>query len=291
VLHAAVKGCYKHLVRRVILNVLQCPRCRVGSLSPDADVDEIVFGPVRCRRCDATFPVAEGVVVLLGDRVPGTLAQRALETPLVARSYDRYLRKAMSRLAGVRVDVESQDVVQRSLLGTPTQPVLDLGCGTGALTRRLARVPDFPPVVGMDVSKPMLEEAIGQAREATIRADFVRAAAPELPFGDRSLGAVILEGTLPLLGDQPALFAEVARVLVPRGRFVATLHLPGRTVGALLYPALGLRAPSEEAMKDALTRAGFYNLERVLVPPLMVLKAERAEDKSRNAAAAVTSLR
>jgi SAM-dependent methyltransferase/uncharacterized protein YbaR (Trm112 family) len=263
-------------VRRNILNLLQCPRCRRGALAPpDPEAHEVLFGPVRCRSCDATFPVAEGIVDLVGERGRArTLAQRAMETPFLARSYERYMRAAFQKLSGSRVDDESRHVVLRSLLGNPSKPLLDLGCGAGALTRRLAATAGMPPVVGMDVSRPMLEEAIAQTRESGVRVDLVRAEAPELPFHDAVLGAVVLEGTLPLILNRASLLAEAARTLAPGGRLVATAHLPAGVGSTLLFKGLGVHTYDEAELRTELERAGFTRIERVRVDPLLMVKAE-----------------
>ncbi|MGH2519344.1 MAG: class I SAM-dependent methyltransferase, partial [Chloroflexota bacterium] len=64
-----------------------------------------------------------------------------------------------------------------AIAAAPPGPVLDLGCGTGALAQGLA---GRRPVVGIDISAKMLRSA--QARLAG-RAGLVRGSAFSLPFG------------------------------------------------------------------------------------------------------------
>src|SRR4051812_29772028 len=114
-------------MRRAILSLLRCPRCRRGALAPEADTAELVFGPLRCADCQASFPVSDGVPDLVIDRQPPGPAQRGLERPLVARTYERYVRPLLQRgLAGARLDAESELLLYRELLGAPRAPILDL---------------------------------------------------------------------------------------------------------------------------------------------------------------------
>jgi ubiquinone/menaquinone biosynthesis C-methylase UbiE len=112
--------------------------------------------------------------------------------------------------------------VAERLPGLPPAPVdvLDLGCGPGALTRRLAATPGPPTVVGVDAALTMLRQA--------------RRAAPSLPAGHASVtllaGQVealpLPEGAVRLAlaslsfhhWEEPeAALAEIHRVLVPGG--------------------------------------------------------------------------
>ncbi len=264
-------------MRRVILNLLRCPRCRRGQLLPEADTAELVFGPLRCAECQAGFPVAEGVADLTTERHDVGAVQRGLEQPLVARSYERYLRPTVQlAVARQRIDRDSEFLLYRSLLGRPPGPVLDLACGTGLFSRRLARDPDFPPVVGMDVSKAMIEEGVAQAREAGTMVDFVRAEAPFLPFLDHSIGGVLLSSALHLFPDVSRLFTEIGRVLRPGGRFVASTYLPPGLVGRFLHRKAGLHPRAESELRSAIAAAGMVNFERLLADPFLLLKAEKA---------------
>ncbi|MBI3183736.1 MAG: class I SAM-dependent methyltransferase [Myxococcales bacterium] len=264
-------------MRRVILAILRCPKCRRGGLLPESDVAELAFGPIRCPECHASFPVGEGVADLVTERgVPGTL-QRGLEQPLVARSYERYVRPALQvAISRRRFDRDSEYLIYRSLLGKPDGPVLDLGCGTGLFARRLARDPEVPAVVGMDVSKAMLEEGVAQAREAGVMVDLVRADAPYLPFMDHSLGGVLHSMSLHLISDATRLFIEVGRALRPGGRYVASTYLPRPYLADWVHRRAGLHPRGEDEIRSAIASAGLVNFQRILLPPFLVVKAEKA---------------
>jgi SAM-dependent methyltransferase len=105
--------------------------------------------------------------------------------------------------------------------------VLDLGCGNGAKTARLASRFE---VVGVDLS----EEQLRLARAAVPGATFVQADFAELDVPADSLDAVTAFYSIVHVPREqhPALFARIKRWLRPGGLFLASLsHLggPGRT--------------------------------------------------------------
>jgi ubiquinone/menaquinone biosynthesis C-methylase UbiE len=236
----------------------------------------VLFGPLRCPSCQADFPVSEGIPDLAGEQSPAGAVQKGLQSQWVARSYERYVRPvAQLLLERKRLDRDSEFFLYRSLLGSPEGPVLDLACGTALLSRRLAREPNLPPLVGLDVSNAMLAEAMTQAREASVRIDFVRAAAPELPFIDASLGAVLQVGSLAQFAELETLFAEVGRVLRPGGRYVASSYLPPGRAASALHRKAGLHPHRPERIAELVAEAGLVKLERLQLPPLWVFKAEK----------------
>ncbi|MCP3141256.1 class I SAM-dependent methyltransferase [Pyxidicoccus xibeiensis] len=263
-------------MRRALIPILRCPRCRRGGLQPEADAPVLLFGPLRCAGCRATYPVAEGVVDLVVEHSAAGTVQRGLEQRWVARSYERYVRPVLERtLTRQSLDRDSEYLLYRGLMGRPEGPVLDLGSGTGLLARRLAREPELPPVAALDVSRAMLEEGVHQAREAGATVDFLRAEAPYLPFQDGTLGAVLMAGSLHFVADLGRLMLEVARVLRPGGRWVASTYLPPRAPTALLHRRLGLHPRDEGELRAAAGAAGLVRFERVVLPPLLVVKAEK----------------
>jgi ubiquinone/menaquinone biosynthesis C-methylase UbiE len=173
-----------------------------------------------------------------------------------------------------RFDHESEYTVLKNLLSAPPGPIVDLGCGAGLVLRRLSR--DFPTVnvIGVDMSRPMLEEAMAQVRENAEAADFVRAQVPQLPFNDSTLGAVVAVGLIHFVEELDALLTEVARALKPGGRFVATTYEAGKMVEGL-HRGAGLSPRTEATLRDAALRAGLVEFERVKVSPFLLWKAER----------------
>jgi SAM-dependent methyltransferase len=100
-------------------------------------------------------------------------------------------------------------------------PVLELGCGTGRVTRPLAKA--GVPIVGVDRSAPMLERIVTGRRNRTPPIPLVRADIRALPFADGSFPTVIAPyGILQSLirpRDLAATLASVARVAAPGALF------------------------------------------------------------------------
>jgi len=92
--------------------------------------------------------------------------------------------------------------------------VLELGCGTGEFTRRVA--PVGATLVGLDLSRELLEKA---RAKIPVGARFVRSNAEVLPFPDSTFDVVYGCSVLHHLDLRTAL-AEVRRVLRPGGRLV-----------------------------------------------------------------------
>jgi trans-aconitate methyltransferase len=118
----------------------------------------------------------------------------------------------------------------------PGERILDLGCGTGHLTSRIAA--SGAAVVGLDQSPAM----IASARNNYPELQLVEADATSLNF-DAEFDAVFSNATIHWIKDQAALAAAIFRVLKPGGRFVAEFGGKGN-----------LRAV-RRALKRALTNA------------------------------------
>lgn len=93
----------------------------------------------------------------------------------------------------------------------PGSRVLDLGCGTGVLTKALAAMGH--EVTGVDISQAMLDKIDTGGGRITLRQGDVYA----LPFADDSFDGVTTRWVLPHFRDWPILVKEAARVLRPGG--------------------------------------------------------------------------
>ncbi len=194
--------------------------------------------------------------------------------PWVARSWDRYFRPALDTLLSRNLlDRESEYQSARTMLGRVNGTLVGLGCGAGASLQRLAR--DFPDakMVGADMSRPMIEEAMAHARENAVGADFVRTQVPPLPFLDHSLAGIVATGVIHYLEEIDELLVEVARTLKPQGRMIAsTYHAP--LDSAPIRAGAGLFPRDEAILEAAVVRAGLVRFERVKARPFLVWKCE-----------------
>lgn len=101
--------------------------------------------------------------------------------------------------------------------------VLDLGCGNGSKTARLA---DLFDVTGVDISEQQLRLARAAVPEATfVQADF---AALELPPEELDAVTALYSIVHIPRDEQPALLSRILRWLKPGGLFLASLsHVGG----------------------------------------------------------------
>jgi SAM-dependent methyltransferase len=111
---------------------------------------------------------------------------------------------------------------------TPGARVLDVGCGTGSVTRAAARRAAPGPVLGVDLSAAMID--VARARAADLgNAAFVRADAQVQPFPAAGFDVVVSRIGASFFGDPPAAFANLARALAPGGRLaLLTWQAPAR---------------------------------------------------------------
>jgi SAM-dependent methyltransferase len=110
----------------------------------------------------------------------------------------------------------------------PGTRVLDIGCGTGSLTRAAARRAAPGPAVGVDLSAVMVD--VARARAADLgNVTFLRADAQVHPFPHAGFDAVVSRAGASFFGDPPAAFANLARATAPGGRLaLLTWQAPAR---------------------------------------------------------------
>jgi len=160
--------------------------------------------------------------------------------------------------------------------------ILDLGCGDGQLTQRIAAT--GARVVGVDASAQM----VAAARSRGVLADEGNAEA--LPYPEKSFDAVFSNAALHWVRDHDAMIKQVRRVLKPGGRFVAEMGGHGN-VAAIRVALIAVLArhgygtledhvnyyPAVEAYRKRLSRHGFQ-VERVeLIPRPTLLAASGME--------------
>lgn len=141
------------------------------------------------------------------------------------------------------------DLIRRADLAAGER-VLDVGCGTGVVTRLAAeKVGPEGSVTGLDVNPGMLAVARAVTPDE-LGIEWHQAGAEAMPFADGAFDVVLCQMSLQFVEDKAAALGEMRRVLVEGGRLV--LNVPG--------PA----APVFEAMAAAMRQhippaAGFVS--------------------------------
>ena len=98
--------------------------------------------------------------------------------------------------------------------------VMDIGCGTGYLTRRVLQQEAVTQVLGVDVAEGMLDWCREHINDP--RCDWLQADAQALPLADNGLDRVVSSLAIQWCANDQALFSNISRVLRSDGRLFAT---------------------------------------------------------------------
>jgi ubiquinone/menaquinone biosynthesis C-methylase UbiE len=162
---------------------------------------------------------------------------------------------------------------------TPTDRVLDIGCGTGQTTRDAARTAVSGSALGVDLSARMIEFARQAATgEGLHNVRFEQADAQSHPFTPAAFDVAMSRTGAMFFGGPVAAFTNIARALRPSGRLVLlTWQRPAanewiRELSGALAAGRDLPLPPPEApgpfalsdpdrVRTVLTGAGFTDVE------------------------------
>lgn len=126
-------------------------------------------------------------------------------------------------------------------------PVLEIGCGPGAVTRRLRTLLQDRPLIGLDADGRLI--GVARASLGQEEATFLIGRAEAIPLATGSVGTALARLVFQHLPDPIVAAREAARVLVPRGRFLVI------DVDQTLW---GASDPSLPGLADVYRRAGGY---------------------------------
>ncbi|MFF7768670.1 class I SAM-dependent methyltransferase [Streptomyces massasporeus] len=130
--------------------------------------------------------------------------------------------------------------------------VLDVGCGTGSITRAVARRTGH--CVGVDISGPMIEEARARAEQEGVPASFVQADAQEYAFEPAAFDAVVSRFGVMFFSDPVRAFANLRstvkdgaglRCVVWRGPEENPFMTTAERAAAPFLPELPARRPDQ----------------------------------------------
>jgi len=163
-------------------------------------------------------------------------------------------------------DITDQTIALMNI--QPTDRILDLGCGTGWASRRLARMASAGEVVGLDVADEMLHRA-EEASSDFNNIRYVWGSAENIPALDGLFTKVLSVESFYYYADQNKALRELKRVMAPGGQLFILINLYKdnhdslRWVGELKVP---VQALSEAEYISLLERHGFRNVEAHRIP-------------------------
>ena len=167
----------------------------------------------------------------------------------------------LTRLLGTRSALRR--LVEQAGLA-PGQRVLDLGCGTGALTLVAKGAQPGIEITGLDPDEKALARASRKAERAGLAIAFVQGFGDALPFPDASFERVLSSFMFHHLesAQKPGVLRELRRVLRPGGRlhlldFGGAGHGLGAMLAHLVHREESLHANTHDGLTSLMHEAGF----------------------------------
>lgn len=125
----------------------------------------------------------------------------------------------------------------------PTDRILDVGCGTGALTRAAARLAADGTALGLDIGRPLVEAARAvAAAEGPDNVTFEQADAQVHPFPSRGFDLLVSRFGVMFFDDPVAAFANIRTALDHRGRLAFVCWQPLLVNDWMLVPGGAMAA-------------------------------------------------
>ncbi len=242
-----------------ILPFMRCPRCMGTRLALSGNF-------LSCRACGVQYAIRQGILDLIGEDSSEVITpfQRLMQSGAVAAIYERFWRPLGYLLASSRPFSEEVRTALRFLREADTSRVLDLACGPGIFTRRLARATKGL-VVGLDLSWPMLRRAQKLAqREKIQNIVLIRGTVFRLPFVSGAFPCLNCCGALHLFDQPGQALGEIDRVVGSKGYLsVQTTIRPGHSIGLAYFLERFIRFGFfyEEELRENLRLNGFKILE------------------------------
>jgi len=166
-------------------------------------------------------------------------------------------------------DINMWKKVLRTNLGEEQNvEVLDVGAGTGFLTLLISEL--GYNCTGLDISEGMLEIAKQHAKEKNLNTKFLQSTVEKLPFKDNSIDIITNRSLMWTLLTPDTILQEWNRALKPGGKLrcfitIGNEKMQGNHYDQEIEDMLPLKNASKEMLTGVLSKAGFTNVEAVLL--------------------------
>jgi ubiquinone/menaquinone biosynthesis C-methylase UbiE len=146
--------------------------------------------------------------------------------------------------------------------------ILDLGCGTGWASRRMAKVATAGKVIGLDVADEMLRRA-EQTSGGFKNIRYVWGSAEKIPADDKYFSKVLSVESFYYYADQGKALDELRRVMAPGAKLFILINLYKDNHYSLRWTTelkVQVQALSEAEYKTLLEKHGFKNVQARRIP-------------------------
>lgn len=183
------------------LDILRCPACK-GTLEQTAE-------RFRCPRCDAHYPIVDGIPDLIPGSVDEQIVEMVASWDNLGYDYDAFIAQtAPERLQAIDAPLLAQCAGGRT--------VLEIGCGTARLRKPVEQAGSR--YIGLDPSLKLLEQGTARGER-----ELIRGVGEYLPFRSGCFDVVIGGYCSFRYIQLDKLYPECARVLKPGGVLAFTL--------------------------------------------------------------------
>lgn len=196
---------------------------------------------------------------------PEQFGQSLFRNPAISWVYERGWRQNFNANGFPGIDKEFEEVQAFFAPVAAGGAVLDMSCGSGLMTRRLAASGAYGRVIAADYSESMLTETARRFREERMPVpDLVRCDVAALPMQSASLSAAHAGAALHCWPDAEGGLAELRRVLKPGGALFASTFTTSALIGTQRRDGrsgAGFRVFELDELRGMLAGAGFEQVD------------------------------
>ena len=237
-----------------LLRLIRCPDCGAAlSLgNPHVTNAEIISGTLCCDSCHSSFPIVDGLPVILRSDNRSERTRRSFGTQWKLHEQRRFEQETIygkSHEEGLRDFQRAFEIADFGSLSDCV--ILDAGCGSGALTADIGKAAPNGTVIGVDFSDSARlahERCRGLRNVHIIQADLSRP-----PLAPRTFHFIWSEGVIHHTPDTQRTFSSLAPLVKPSGKLYIWIYSnevssPYRIARKLLRKAYLLPQPALYAL-------------------------------------------
>jgi ubiquinone/menaquinone biosynthesis C-methylase UbiE len=152
----------------------------------------------------------------------------------------------------IRRFVEPPERLIQKLNISPSDVVVDFGCGTGFFTVPLARIAS--KTIAVDASSRMLERTASYAKKRGVEVEVIQSDGKQIRIEDERVDIVFLSHVFHEVEDRPRVLSEFLRIIKPAGRLAIVERTRGST---FLSGKFGPPVINAEEVTQEMKQTGF----------------------------------